>query len=288
MATLASFFTRLETEDAVGLCLCWEINRTDGESFFFTNHDETVEASYDGEGKIFQPVTTFNPSAVKDTESQAVDNMSLVGLTSDVITEADLLSGLYEDAEFIVYAAQWDDLSVGLHILRRGWIGEVKAVGDQFEAEVRGIGYRLQQKVGRLYTLSCNAKLGDARCKVDLDNYYTVSATVDAVDSARRFTIGTSGEDAGYFQYGVVTFTSGENNGRKLEVMGHVIDSNGEHIVTFEKAPFPIEAGDTVLITAGCDKTLTTCKEKFSNVLNYRGFPFMPTEEDALETPNAR
>ena len=34
--------------------------------------------------------------------------------------------------------------------------------------------------------------------------------------------------------------------------------------------------GDSFVIRAGCDKQLATCKAKFGNVANYRGFPFMP------------
>jgi uncharacterized phage protein (TIGR02218 family) len=36
------------------------------------------------------------------------------------------------------------------------------------------------------------------------------------------------------------------------------------------------EAGDAFEITAGCDKTFETCKAKFDNHRNFRGFPHMP------------
>jgi uncharacterized phage protein (TIGR02218 family) len=39
---------------------------------------------------------------------------------------------------------------------------------------------------------------------------------------------------------------------------------------------FPIQAGDTFAITAGCDKRFATCVEKFANADNFRGFPHMP------------
>ncbi|MEM6496284.1 MAG: phage BR0599 family protein, partial [Pseudomonadota bacterium] len=37
-----------------------------------------------------------------------------------------------------------------------------------------------------------------------------------------------------------------------------------------------VVVGDAVTITAGCDKVLETCRDKFSNVANYRGFPHIP------------
>ena len=36
------------------------------------------------------------------------------------------------------------------------------------------------------------------------------------------------------------------------------------------------ELGDRVRITTGCDKQFATCRDKFSNILNYRGFPDIP------------
>ena len=38
----------------------------------------------------------------------------------------------------------------------------------------------------------------------------------------------------------------------------------------------PLAAGQTFTITAGCDKHLDTCKAKFANTVNFRGFPHMP------------
>jgi uncharacterized phage protein (TIGR02218 family) len=42
-----------------------------------------------------------------------------------------------------------------------------------------------------------------------------------------------------------------------------------------EPAQAPV-AGDTFTVAAGCDKQLATCRTKFSNTVNFRGFPHMP------------
>ena len=287
MSTLSAFYNELDTNSALGMALCWEINRTDGTSLFFTNHDENVTASYDSVEKTFTPVSSFSGSAVKEREGTTVDNMSLVVLTSDDITEQDLLAGKYEEAEIIVYAVQWDQLANGLHILKRGYLGQVASKGAEFEVEVRGVTYKLQQNTGRLYTLECDANLGDSRCKVNVDSYYTVSTTVESVTSSRQFTVALTGEAATYFQYGKCTFTSGNNSGRALEILGHTV-SGSDTIILLENAPYAIQVGDGVTLTAGCDKSATTCKAKFGNLLNFQGFPFIPTEDKALQTPNAK
>ena len=40
-----------------------------------------------------------------------------------------------------------------------------------------------------------------------------------------------------------------------------------------EQPPLP---GDAFSVTAGCDKSFSTCRTKFANHLNFRGFPHLP------------
>ena len=40
--------------------------------------------------------------------------------------------------------------------------------------------------------------------------------------------------------------------------------------------PSPSSPGDAFTVTAGCDKHLATCKAKFANAVNFRGFPHIP------------
>ena len=43
-----------------------------------------------------------------------------------------------------------------------------------------------------------------------------------------------------------------------------------------------VAPGDAVTLVAGCDKQFATCKSKFDNVVNFRGFPYMPGNDAAL------
>lgn len=80
------------------------------------------------------------------------------------------------------------------------------------------------------------------------------------------------GSSSGYFDFGLMTFTSGANNGLSGEVRNYA-----PGVWTLE-LPFPytINIGDTYTMRAGCDKSLATCKAKFSNVVNMRGEPYLP------------
>lgn len=85
--------------------------------------------------------------------------------------------------------------------------------------------------------------------------------------------------ESGYFDYGVLTFTSGANNGRSMEVRQYT-----EGMITLSlPMPYPIEVGDTYTMTPGCDKFLTTCRDKFSNVVNFRGEPYLPGRDKVVQ-----
>jgi uncharacterized phage protein (TIGR02218 family) len=43
--------------------------------------------------------------------------------------------------------------------------------------------------------------------------------------------------------------------------------------------------GDRCRIEAGCDKKLSTCREKFDNILNFLGFPHIPGEDWMIAFP---
>ena len=47
----------------------------------------------------------------------------------------------------------------------------------------------------------------------------------------------------------------------------------------------PIMVGDTFTVTAGCDKTLATCRDRFANVDNFRGFPHIPGNDFIMSYP---
>ena len=46
-----------------------------------------------------------------------------------------------------------------------------------------------------------------------------------------------------------------------------------------------IAPGDSFTVSAGCDKYFATCRDKFANALNFRGFPQMPGNDHVLSYP---
>lgn len=280
----AAFAAHMQGE-VTTLSTCWKLTRRDNTVLGFTNHDRDLLF----ESITYKASTGFTPSAIVSSGSLAVDNMDVEGmLSAGAITESDILAGKYDFAELEVFQVNHRDLSQGALKLRRGWIGEITLHKQQFIAEVRGLTQRLSQTIGELYSPSCRASLGDSRCKVTLAAH-TVTGSVSSAVSGMEFRDTARSEDSGIFNTGIVTFTSGANNGLSMEVKEYNYSAaTGGHMVLALPMPFAIAPGDAYNMVKGCDKTLTTCHARYANVVNFRGEPSVPGFDRVLETAGTR
>ncbi|MEM7748309.1 MAG: DUF2163 domain-containing protein [Pseudomonadota bacterium] len=259
---------------ATTLCWCWKVERRDGLVQGFTDHDRAV--GFDG--VVYEAMAGFTASELQETVGLSVDNLEVQGaVTSDRLSEADLLAGLYDDAQVEIYRVNWSDTDQRV-LMRCGSLGEVRRSDRSFVAEVRGLSHYLQQPQGRLFQYACDADLGDAQCGIALtDPLYRGSGAVTAVVNARRFNVSGFSEFATqWFERGQLRFDGGLNAGSAFEVRRHeaIVDLV---VVELWSAPArDVVVGDAVSMTAGCDKVLPTCRDKFANVANYRGFPHIP------------
>ncbi len=259
---------------ATTLCWCWRLTRADGTRLGFTDHDRDL--SFDG--TTFEAAAGFTATEMRDALGLSVDNLEVTSaLSSDRLAEADLAAGLYDDARVEIFRVNWQDPEARV-LMRSGSLGEVRRSGAAFTAEVRGLAHYLQQPKGRLFQYTCDADLGDARCKIDLDDpAFRGEGVVASATSARQFTAsGLEAFAADWFTRGLLTFTSGAADGQRIEVKRHTVAAGLATIELWQPARAPLLAGQTFTVTAGCDKDIATCRAKFANAVNFRGFPFMP------------
>ncbi|MEM8790807.1 MAG: DUF2163 domain-containing protein [Pseudomonadota bacterium] len=261
------------------LCRCWRVERVDGVVLGFTDHDRDL----DFDGVTYLAGSGLTGSAVERATGGRADTYSLSGaLQSEVITERDIAAGHYDSASVILLLVDWQEVE-SRAVLATGRIGEIRRTDVAFEAEVLGLSEELEQPVGRAYLRRCDLRLGEPRCGVDLgDPAFLGTGSVTALPSAQRLIVdGISSFDAGWFAEGALTWTSGDNQGAVAEVKSHLL-ANGVATIDLWLAPaLPVQIGDTFSIIAGCDKRAETCRLKFANFLNFRGFPHMPGDDFA-------
>lgn len=259
---------------ATTLCWCWRLTRKDGVAQGFTDHDYDVVF----DGTVFEASAGFTASDITDSLGLSVDNLEVTGaISSAALGEDDLAAGRYDDAAIEIFRVNWQDPAQRV-LMRYGSIGEVRRAGNAFSAEVRGLAHYLQQPKGRLYQYTCDADLGDARCGVNLDApAYKGTAAISGVLSPRKFKItGVEGFANGFFTRGLAAFTNGPSAGLAIEIKAHVKTATSVTIELWSDAQGPPLRADALVLTAGCDKRIETCRVRFANAVNFRGFPDMP------------
>ncbi|GAB4269127.1 MAG: DUF2163 domain-containing protein [Pararhodobacter sp.] len=264
----------------------WALTRRDGLVLGFTDHDRDLVF----DGITFRAGAGMTASALVQAAGLATDNTEAAGALSDAgLTEADILAGRYDGAELVIHEVDWTD-TAARRILFRGTLGEITRAGGAFRAELRGLSEPLSIGGGRVFGTLCPAVLGDARCGFDLGQAgFSVEAALTAVSGGgARLDLPEMPEFAAdWFVDGSVRFLTGAAEGlvamvRREEPLGAL---RRLHLWAAPGA-MPV-AGDRVRLVAGCDKRLETCRYKFSNVLNFQGFPHVPADDWLMATPSA-
>lgn len=268
---------------ATTLCRCWRLTRNDGAVFGFTDHDRDL--AFDATS--FEAASGFAAGEMVSSLGLGVDNLDVAGaLSSAHLDEDALAAGLFDAARVEIFVVNWADPAQRLRV-RAGHLGEVSRTDTAFSAEIRGLAHALNQPQGRLFQYGCDADLGDARCAVDLDDpAYRGAGTVASVyDRASFAADGLDGFAAGWFARGTVTWTSGGNAGLAMEIRSHRLSGALVTLDLWQPMARAIAAGDGFVACAGCDKQFATCREKFANGLNFRGFPHMPGNDFVISYP---
>lgn len=277
MRVLPSTLTDSLESGVTTLARCWVVRRTDGVRLGFTDHDNDL--AFDG--VVFRAGSGLTGSAVERATGMRADSQSISGaLQSEAIDEEEITRGLYDSAEVQLWLVDWQNPASRVR-LATGRIGEIRRSKTAFEAEILGLSEQLDQPAGRAYIRRCDLRLGEPLCGVNTAQpLFRGTGTVSTLTGTSRFVAtGLSGYIATWFSEGSLTWTTGGNTGVVSEVKTH-LNANGIATLDLWLAP-PVEIlpGDQFEVTAGCDKRCDTCRVKFNNLINFRGFPHMPGDD---------
>lgn len=260
--------------DVTTVCHCWRLTRKDGETTGYTDHDRSLIV----DGTAFEPESGFSASEVRDTLGLAVDTVDVEGaLSSERIRDEDIAAGLYDGARVETFLVNWR-APQGFVLVRTATIGKITRGDERFVAELESQVHTLDQPNGRYIGRACDAELGDARCGFLLDRPgYSGAGAIEAHGPSD--TVRVSGLEvfaAGWFSHGTLTWINGARAGRSERIVDHRVAAGAVSLILQPAVGPAIEAGDAFSVVAGCDKKFPTCKAKFDNALNFRGFPHLP------------
>ena len=259
------------------MAMLGRIERTDGVVVRVTGFDAPIWF----QGERYDPADGWSLSEIEAASDGSVPiaEAELVIDTGDIHAD-DVARGLYQDATFDLWLVDAEDPETCPAQLRTGRIGTIDLARSGARWELRGLAQALQQPTGRIITPLCDAEFCDTRCGLAAEDF-SLAGTVATVAGPRAITLAgdAAGFAAGMLDGGVITWTGGANAGRRSRVQAW----DGTIATLLTAPPFAIETGDAFTALEGCGKRKAEdCRDRFDNVVNFRGFSFVPGRAEYL------
>jgi len=174
------------------------------------------------------------------------------------------------ELELTVYRSHYGlDLDTEYVVAFTGSVSSFSITGNVAKVKVAGLFSALlgSSLPSVHYQLLCNHVVFDSRCTV-LRSSYKKDTTIVAISTPTIIQV----DDAGFASNILIggEMVSDENGERRM-ISGHTDDT-----ITISFPFSDINVGDGIELVVGCDHSIETCADKFSNTINYGGFPFIP------------
>lgn len=263
------------------MCELYTITLISGTILRYTDAD--IDITYGG--------NTYTQMAISRDKTKLV-----VGIVVDTLAvtlhvdNTDLISGLpyaqyannggFDGASIQIdrcFMPTYGDTSNGVVNMFIGSVSEVQPSRTEVTFQVSSDLELLTTPLPRnIISPSCSHILFDSGC-TKVKATYAAASTVAASSTTVKINTALA-QAAGYFDNGTITFSSGLNAGVTRTIKSHTVG-----VINLALAlPNAPTTGDAFTAYPGCDKTAATCSSKFANLLNFRGFPYVPTPEVSI------
>ena len=151
-------------------------------------------------------------------------------------------------------------------VVWKGRISGTEANGDQIELDCESI-YTSMRRLGLApkFEITCIHAVYNERCRANKPSF-RVDAVVEVVDGTQLTMLDIAGYEDDYFSAGMI-----EYGGNRRMIVSHA------NSILHLSRPIPgVSAATEVALYPGCDKIRGTCLDKFDNIDNFLGFPWMP------------
>ncbi len=273
MKTVDASLKAMLASDNTTLSTFCKIIRRDGVVSTFTDHDISVTLG---------GLTYSNKGAIEISPAQygmgsMVSNLEINGLfEAGSILRSDILNRYLDYAKIEVFIADYVSPPTSLTDtsviwLSTGKIGEIKIDNEKWIFGVRSFKQLLRQKVGFVTSKSCRYDVFDEDCqKSPIGFKYT--GFVQSL-SGKELTTDIIGANALIFPGGKLSIPS-------QGFFADIDSMSGSVVKLYQDIDAMGLVGELVTITSGCDKSLSTCFNVYSNAVNFGGEPHAPTADE--------
>ncbi len=153
-------------------------------------------------------------------------------------------------------------------VLWKGRIGSARLAGSELALKCEPVASSLKRIGLRArYQLICRHPLYSVSCGAIRD-HHRVIGTIYAVDGSTVQVAAAASQPDGYFVAGILVTDEASRM-----IIGHT------GVTLTLVAPMPsLVVGMAVRLYAGCDHSPGACRDRFNNLDNYGGFPYIPSK----------
>ena len=238
-------------------------------SYYYTDGDTAITVG----GQEYSP-STITRGEINFNSELEVSEIEVTGVyLEDPIVEYITMNPL-EILWVSIMKLHRDQDPIETSVVFLGQVKNVEFKGNEARVAIVGFEHYLSQAIPKYrYQPICNNFLFDDFCGLDADTYKD-SGTVTAVsDDGLTLTVAGISTADNYFTHGYLE--AGDH--RKTMIAAHEGST-----LTLRYKISTIVSGTAVDCYPGCDLDIETCRDKFNNVVNFFGHPYIPLNNPSL------
>lgn len=284
--TLSTSFTNTLAGLTMGVVELYKISATGMSTFLYT--DSNTKVSYAG--------LTYDPYPIKRSKISfssdlKVDQTNLTFAKSWGLDNA-IVKDVFSGSDVQITRVNLDLPDTDNLLLFDGEVSDFQL--DELNATVRcqTLDFLNLELPKREHQTACNWSVYDTFCGLTIADWteshkirntnrnFLISTTLAGTtfDDTLGGIVDTTFEDQ-YWRGGFIKSTSGAND----QLIRHITNHVGVTVNVLPPFPFDfVEDTDTFDSVPGCDHSITDCEDKFNNLINYGGFPFIPNQDSVI------
>ena len=235
----------------------------ENQQLYLTSYDKPIRI----DDKVYQSGYVLNSLQLTNIEKTGSIELQIYNDEKENNFDLEYLSS----AKVIIKIAILSQLDKNA-VIFNGFISQINTENNIITITALSNLAKLNYSFCQLYSPLCRERIGSRKCGVDV-NQYKADGVITNIIADNCFQGNHQANKStliGYYRYGIVKFTSGKLKGLSMQIKDEIDGS----IYLLQNTKM-LATGDEYEIYAGCDKTLATCKEKFNNVINFRGEPYI-------------
>jgi uncharacterized phage protein (TIGR02218 family) len=224
-----------------------------------------------GQDKVVYQYEAYEPATIRRSGIEQGNEINRAGLDITLSRDSALASLFIASppegvVSVTIYRYHVTDTDNEVVVLWKGRVGGARLSGSELMLRCEPVATSLKRPGLRArYQLLCGHVLYSAGCGA-LKESFRVDGTVAAVSGAAVQVAAAASKPSGYFVAGMLQTDVGARM-----IVGHA-GANLDLI-----APLPgLAVGQDVRLYAGCDRSTSTCLNRFNNLANFGGFPYIP------------